>query len=146
VGKATAEATATTPAEDRWAKLVKKSKTKAYTEAPVAMGDHLLIVQGHNDALAALEQGLTKAVIWGIMTAFLKQNMQDMGMVLKAVTMTGKEHTALHRFGKQEDVGQGEGQRQGSDCQDVDLRHTHRIRRGHGGCTGGQTTTHCGNI
>jgi hypothetical protein len=37
-GTATAAATATAPADDGWADVVKKSKTKAYTEAPVAMG------------------------------------------------------------------------------------------------------------
>jgi hypothetical protein len=67
-------------------------------------------VRGHNDAPAALEQGLTNAVVWDIMTAFLEQNVQDMGMVLKAVTMTEKDtqistNSAKNRWAKAKGKG-----------------------------------------
>jgi hypothetical protein len=76
---------------EEWAEVAKKAKPKTYTEAPVAMGDHILIARGHNDTPAAIQQGLTNSVVWDVIMAFLDQNVGDLGLTVKAVTMTEKD-------------------------------------------------------
>eukprot|EP00978_Attheya_sp_CCMP212_P040607 scaffold223622_cov31-Attheya_sp.AAC.2 len=68
-----------------------RATEKQYTEVPVKPGDHVIIIKGHNDSAATLNEGLTDVVVFDIINCLLQSHVAEVDMIVKAVTMTDKD-------------------------------------------------------